>query len=89
MYKYVIDTVIGELVVQHHPTVGRGRTAVSEGRLDAVVDLIAGNVGRQGEHVDGQDAQAVLLPRMGSGIEVCGEIQNRVKTRTRKHREYL
>ena len=76
-------------MVQQHPAVGRGGTAVSEGRLDAVVDLIAGNIGRQGEHVDGQDVQAILLPRIGLGIEISGEIQSRVKTRTRKHTEYL
>lgn len=49
----IVITVIGELVVQHHPAVGQGGAAVAERHLDAVVDLSTRHVGGDGKHVDG------------------------------------
>lgn len=46
-------TVIGHLVLQDHVAVGRRRAAVAEEHLNAVVDLGAGYVSRDGKHVDG------------------------------------
>ena len=49
----IVITVIGELVVQHHPAVGQGGAAVAERHLDAVVDLSTRHVSGDGKHVDG------------------------------------
>ena len=48
-------------MVEDHFAVAGGGATVTEGHLDAVGDLGAGDLRGGGEHVDSRDAQAVLL----------------------------
>lgn len=54
-------TVVRELVVKDHPTVGHRGAAVPERHLDAVVDLCSRHISGDGKHVDCQDVKTVIF----------------------------
>jgi hypothetical protein len=53
-------TLIGELVSDHHSAVSSSAVTVVQRHLYAVVDLRAGHVSREGEHVDSRDMNSVF-----------------------------